>query len=292
MACKELTVISAHDQRIVVKKLLDSSDLKQHKAYLKNIKGIHVSVCIYSIEIIDEIYQYHWQGDKIPSPLISFFTSNNDLCQSCLGKPIFNLIMESINNFPRLSIFSVNLTMPEKSPLILIANFLICIVCSFAGSILGKFLKIDCNKLNLATAVFRITNQSLEYLLYSLHDEILNKDAPSDRFAYWKCSEKCQCLIEVRNGCVDIPYCQLCNRQLKNEKGNEGDQFIPDVQDKFYKPEAIRHIENLLKASPTLKINILYNFLDSPDNINSGSLKTYIFDLISLVTILFYLKVD
>ena len=79
MACKELTVISAHDQRIVVKKLLDSSDLKQHKAYLKNIKGIHVSVCIYSIEIIDEIYQHHWQGDKIPSPLISFFTSNNDI---------------------------------------------------------------------------------------------------------------------------------------------------------------------------------------------------------------------
>lgn len=91
--------------------------------------------------------------------------------------------MESINNFPILSIFSVNLTLPKKSTYTN-SKFMICIVCSFPGSIIGQFLKIDCNKLKIATTVFRITNQSLEYLLSSLHDEILHKDAPSDRFVH------------------------------------------------------------------------------------------------------------
>ena len=36
---------------------------------------------------------------------------------------------------------------------------------------------------------------------------------------YTENSEKCQCLIEVRNDRVDIPYCQLFNRQLRDEKG-------------------------------------------------------------------------
>ena len=185
---------------------------------------------------------------------------------------------------------SLDRSKPLKSPLTLIACFMMCIIFSFQDSTLTKYLKIDCIEFNLTKIVCRITNRSLECLLSSMHTELQKEDPRSDRFIYCKCSEKCPCLIEVKFESVTLSHCHYCNRQLKKEEGEIQGKFIPHAQIGFRKPEALAYIKNLQRKFPPVKINALYEYLDSEQYTNSNSLRKYIFDLMSLVAILFYLK--
>ena len=289
-ACTVFPIIFiAKDQCSIIQSFFESYDSHQHQSYLKKIHGNPLLICAYSIEIINEIYKKHCQEIEVPIVLQNSFT-NKSLHYICLGQHICGLVKEAIDNFTLLPMFSVDISRPGKSILTLIACFMMCIIFSFQESTLTKYLKIDCNDFSLTKVICRITNRSLEYLLASMRTELKNEDTRSDRYIYYKCSEKCPCLIEVRFEHVTLSHCHYCNRKLKEEEGDIQGKFIPHVQIGFRKPEALAYIEDLQKKFPPVKINVLYEYLDSEQYKNSKSLRKYFFDLMSLIAILFHRK--
>ena len=293
IVCSVLPAIFDNEQqRNRVQMLLKIHEENDLLAYLENNRGNQRSICMYSLEVMNKLYLHHVKDERIPKYITDFLEKHKDQMHVLIGKNVYELIMEFANNFKKISRFTMNFSMPEVTPLSLIASFMISIVSSFKNSAFAKVFNIDEKKFDLCTLVFRMTNQSLEYLLLSLR-KTLDKKNPADRTVYWKCSEKCKYLIEVKFGYVAISNCPMCNRLLKkSEQGEYQGVFVKNCERGFNQSETLDYIEEITKKSPPLNIDALYGLFDSVAYTNSGSLKRYIFDLISLVNILFYLKLD